>query len=142
MADCSDPAIREAYEEVRKDNVDTNWLLCTYAEGSDKVFALVGKGTGGLDELKEHLNEKFRGFGYLRCTTGDELSVRSKFVFITYCGEKVRLIHRTKLTVHKADILPVIQQVSISVDASTPDELNMEDINARLFKAGGAHYNQ
>ena len=142
MSDCSDPAIREAYEEVRKDDIDTNWLLITYAEGSDKVWTLVGKGNGGLDELKEHLNENFRGFGYLRCTTGDELSVRSKFVFITYCGEKVRLIHRTKLTVHKADILRVIQQVSISVDASTPDELNMEDINARLFKAGGAHYNQ
>ncbi|EAX94047.1 Cofilin/tropomyosin-type actin-binding protein [Trichomonas vaginalis G3] len=141
MSDCSDPAIREAYEEVRKDVVDTNWLLITYAEGSDKVWTLVGKGNGGLDELKEHLNENFRGFGYLRCTTGDELSVRSKFVFITFCGGKVRLIHRTKLTVHKADVLRVIEQVSISVDASSTEELTQDDINARLNKAGGAHYN-
>ena len=140
MSDCSDPAIREAYEEVRNDNNDTNWLLITYAEGSDKVWALLGKGNGGLDELKEHLNEEFRGFGYLRCITGDDLSKRAKFVFITYCGDKVRLIHRTKLTVHKADVLRVIDQVSISVDASTPDELTMDDINARLHKAGGAHY--
>ena len=141
MSDCSDPAIREAYEEVRKDDNETNWMLISYAEGSDKVWSLVGKGEGGLEELKEKLNENFRGFGYLRCITGDDLSKRAKFVFITYCGEKVRLIHRTKLTVHKADVLRVIEQVSISVDASTLDELTEEDIQARLFKAGGAHYN-
>ena len=140
MSDCSDPAIREAYEQVRSDKDETNWFLITYAEGSDKVWALLAKGTGGLDELKEHLNDEFRGFGYLRCTTGDDLSKRSKFVFITYCGEKVRLIHRTKLTVHKADVQRVIDQTSISVDASRPDELTMEDINDRLYKAGGAHY--
>ena len=140
MSDCSDPAIREAYEQIRNDADETNWLLITYAEGSDKTWALLAKGSGGLDELKEHLNDEFRGFGYLRCITGDDLSKRAKFVFITYCGEKVRLIHRTKLTVHKADVLRVIEQVSISVDASNPDELNMDDINARLHKAGGAHY--
>jgi hypothetical protein len=141
MSDCSDPAIREAYEEVRRDDNETNWMLITYAEGSDKVWKLVDKGIGGLEELKDRLSDEFRGFGYLRCVTGDELSKRSKFVFITYCGEKVRLIHRTKLTVHKADVLRVIDQVSISVDASTLDELTEEDIMARLNKAGGAHYN-
>ena len=141
MSDCTDPAIREAYEEIRRDDNETNWMLITYQEGSDKVWSLVGKGTGGLDELKENLHDQFRGFGYLRCITGDDLSVRAKFVFITFCGEKVRLIHRTKLTVHKADVLRVINQVSISVDASTLDDLTQEDIQARLHKAGGAHYN-
>ena len=140
MSDCSDPAIREAYEEVRNDNNDTNWLLITYQEGSDKVWTLVGKGSGGLDELKEHLSEEFRGFGYLRCTTGDDLSKRAKFVFITYCGDKVRIVQRSKLTVHKADVQRVIDQTSISVDANKPEELTMEDINERLYKAGGAHY--
>ena len=140
MSDCSAPEIREAYEDIRNDSTTTDWMLITYAEGSDKVWALLEKGEGGLDALKEKLNPSFRGYGYLRVVAGDELSKRAKFVLIGFVGTEVRQVQRVKMTVHGADVKRVINQYAISVDATTPEELEIENIMASIRKAGGANY--
>jgi hypothetical protein len=58
MSDASAPEIREAYEDVRSDATDTNWLLIGYEQGSGcKRWALIGKGSGGLDELKSYIDQ-------------------------------------------------------------------------------------
>ena len=141
MSDCSAPEIREAYEDVRNDTTPTNWMLISYAEGSDKDWSLVGKGENGLDELKEKLSPSFRGFGYLRVIAGDELSKRAKFVLIGFCGSEVRQIQRVKMTVHGADVKRVLNQYAVSVDATTVEELTDEEIMGQVRKAGGANYN-
>lgn len=46
MADVTDPAIREAYEAVRDDKADTNWLLLTYTTDRGDKLGLAGKGSG------------------------------------------------------------------------------------------------
>jgi len=140
MSDCTAPEIAEAYEDVRNDRTETNWMLITYADGSDNVWTLVGKGEGGLDELKQNLSDDFRGFGYIRVISGDELSRRPKFVLIRYVGKSVSQFKKTKLTVHGGDVMRVLSQYAVSVDADSIDELTIEDIMDRVQKAGGAHY--
>nr|AGM32389.1 cofilin/tropomyosin-type actin-binding protein [Coptotermes formosanus] len=140
MSDASDPAILEAYNDVRNDKTDTDWLAVTYADDSKKKWKLVGKGTGGLEELKGILTEDFRGYGYLRVITGDELSKRAKFVFIRYIGEKVKFLDRATLGVHQADVEKVISEKSINIEASTHGELIYGDIEKRVKIAGGANY--
>jgi len=141
MSDCSSADIRSAYEEVRADSNPVNWMLISYAEGTDNVWALIGKGEGGLDELKEKLSPSFRGFGYLRVISGDELSKRAKFVLINFCGSAIRQVQRVKMTVHGADVKKVLEHYAVQVDVDTPEDLTMEDIMERVRKAGGANYN-
>jgi hypothetical protein len=142
MSDVSSPAIREAYEDVRSDGSDTNWLLLTYEEGSNnKKWTLAGKGSGGLEELKSNINESFLGFGYLRVTSGDELSKRAKFVFIKYLSKGLKMNVKAQLNLHRGDVEKVLSQVSVAVEAETLDELTEVDILDRVSKAGGAHYN-
>ena len=50
-----------------------------------------------------------RGFGYLRVTTGDELSKRAKFVFISWCGNEVGGLKRAKLGTDKASLKQILQ---------------------------------
>lgn len=138
--DLSEPAIHEAYDEVHKEGGATNWMLITYKEGSEKVWTLVGKGSGGLNEMKTHLNENFRGFGYLRCTARDELGNRTKFVFITFCGEKVKFVQRSKLSGHRGDVLGVIKLVSNSCDVNSVEELTPEFIAERLNIRGDVQF--
>ena len=138
MSDCSDPEIMQAYEEVRNDNSPINWMLITYKEGSNQsVWTLHGKGEGGLEELKAAITDKFIGYGYLRVTTGDELSVRSKFVFIKYIAKGTRMNTKAKMNLHRGDVEKVINQISIAIDADSLDELDEDEINARVYKAGG-----
>jgi hypothetical protein len=141
MSDASAPEIREAYEDVRNDATDTNWLLITFEEGSNnKKWALVGKGAGGLEELKASITPDFLGFGYLRVTVGDELSKRPKFVFIKYLSKGLKITVKAQLNITRGDVEKVISQSNVAVEAETLDELAEEDILQRVRKAGGAVY--
>lgn len=46
MADVSDPEIRAAYEAVRDDKAEDNWLLLNYAGDKSDKLVLAGKGAG------------------------------------------------------------------------------------------------
>ena len=141
-SDCSAPEIQEAYEEVRNDNSPINWMLITYKEGTNQtVWTLHGKGEGGLEELKAAIDDKFIGYGYLRVTTGDEMSIRAKFVFIKYISKGTRMNLKAKMNIHRGDVEKVINQISIAYDADCLDELDENEIMERVNKAGGAHYN-
>jgi hypothetical protein len=142
MSDASAPEIREAYEDVRSDATDTNWLLITYEEGSNnKRWALAGKGSGGLDELKSYIGDTFLGFGYLRVIAGDEMSRRAKFVFIKYLSKGLKLNLKALINVHRGDVEKVLSQSNVSIEAEGLEELDEADINDRVKKAGGARYN-
>ena len=141
MSDCSAPEIAEAYQAVRNDNDDTNWMLITYAEGSnDKVWCLAGKGNDGLDGLKALLSDSFIGFGYLRVISGDEMSKRPKFVFIKFVGKQNKLNRKAALNLQRGDVEKVLSQCNVSLEVDTVDELTEEDVMDRVYKAGGAKY--
>jgi hypothetical protein len=54
--------------------------FCISYESENKTkFEFVGKGGGGLDELKGKLGDNFKNLVYLRIQTGDELGKRVKF---------------------------------------------------------------
>ena len=77
-------------------------------EGNSKIV-VKGSGSGGLDELKGSLEDDQVNYGYLRVTSGDSESKRSKFVFISWVGEKVGPLKRAKVSVHKAGVKQVVQ---------------------------------
>ena len=141
MSDCSAPEIAEAYQAVRNDNDETNWMLITYAEGSnDKVWCLAGRGSDGLDGLKALLSDSFIGFGYLRVISGDEMSKRPKFVLIKFVGKQNKLNRKAALNLQRGDVEKVLSQCNVSLEVDTVDELTEEDVMDRVNKAGGAKY--
>lgn len=50
-----------------------------------------------------------RVYGYVRVETGDELSKRAKFAFITWIGESVPALKKAKVSTDKATVKSVIQ---------------------------------
>lgn len=54
-----------AYDDVRNDKTDTNWLLIDYEGNKDKLV-LTATGSGGLEELKKHLVDSNASFAYAR----------------------------------------------------------------------------
>jgi len=138
MADVSDSQLKSTYEDVRSDSSETNWVVYHY-EGASKI-TVKGTGSGGLDELKGILEDDQVHYGYLRVTSGDNESKRSKFVFISWVGERVGPLKRAKVSVHKASVKQIIQSYAIEVHAEKQEELTEDDILARVRKAGGADY--
>ena len=50
-----------------------------------------------------------RVFGYVRVTTGDEMSKRAKFVLVTWVGPNVSPLKRAKMSTDKADLKRIVQ---------------------------------
>jgi len=138
MCDVSNPDLSDAYTEIRKDSNETNWILFGY-EGNTKIV-LQGKGSGGVPELVGNLQDDQCQYGYLRLVTGDQESKRTKFCFVSWCGDQVGALKRAKMSVHKADIKKILKDYAIEVHATTKDELDEEAVMTKARKAGGADY--
>jgi len=141
MADVSDPAIAEAYTDVRSDKSATNWMLVSYEGDKGDKLVLTSTGEGGLKELAEAFDDAQAQFAYTRVNySSDPQSVRNKFVFITWIGPSTRVMRKAKVSVHAADVKQVLRQYAVEVAARERGDLEEEPIVVRLRKAGGASY--
>jgi len=142
MADLSDPRIEEAYLDVRSDKSETNWLLLDYENDRSDKLNVTQKGTGGLAELREVLNDGKASYAYARVTySNDKESSREKFILIVWIGKDCKGLLRTaKISVHAADVKTVLRVYAIEVAAREKDDLKEEPIVLRLRRAGGASY--
>lgn len=66
MSGASSPEILAAYDAVRSDKDPTNWLLISYAGAVGDALKLSATGSGGLDELKEKLDDGQAQYAYAR----------------------------------------------------------------------------
>jgi len=136
MATLDKESIRNAYDDVRNDNSETTWASFKY-EGKQ----IINEDSGSdFEDFKTKFTAEDRGFGYLRVTTGDELSKRAKFVFISWCGNEVGGLKRAKLGTDKASLKQILQNFAIELQLSELHELNLDTISAEARRARGANY--
>ncbi|XP_020790544.1 coactosin-like protein [Boleophthalmus pectinirostris] len=129
-------ACREAYNDVRDDNTETNWVVFKY-DGS-----MIVPGEQGVDyeDFKRLCTDDARIFAFLRITTGDAMSKRAKFTLITWIGECISGLQRAKVSTDKSLVKEVVQTYAKEFLISDPKELEEDYIREELKKAGGANY--
>merc|ERR1711991_70012 len=137
MCDCSDPALADAYEDVRSDASETDWLVAGYEGNSVK---LTGSGSGGIEELASNLVDDQCQYAYLRVISGDEESKRAKFVFLSWGPGGASRLKVAKMSVHKASVKEVVRQFAIEIHCTEREELDAEAIMKEVRLAGGANY--
>lgn len=142
MSGVDAPEVIAAYEAVRSDKEPTNWLLLSYASGVGDKLALTGTGTGGLDELKDKLDDAQAQYAYVRVEyANDSESKRVKFILVVWIGENTKVMRKARVSIESGAVKKVLQHHSIQVDARDKGDLDEKDIVQRLRKAGGADYN-
>ncbi len=60
------------------------------------------------DSFLNEFKDEERLFGFLRVFTGDELSKRAKFAFVTWIGQGVGAIKRAKVSTEKGLVKEVV----------------------------------
>lgn len=142
MSGADSPEIQEAYNKVRDDKDETNWLLISYAAPKGDALTLKATGTGGLEDLKAHLDDSQAQYAYVRVEyANDTESTRVKFALIIWIGERTGVMRKAKVSIQSGGVKKVLHHHSIQVDAHTKSDLDEKDIVVRLRKAGGADYN-
>merc|ERR1719365_536597 len=129
-------AIMEAYNDVMADNNNIEWAAFTF---SDNKLGVAAKGVD-FAEFKSHFGADDRGFGYIKITTGDEMSKRSKFVFCTWVGPNVSVMKKAKMSTDKALLKDIITNLSVELLVESAGEFTLEHFKTEVDKAGGARY--
>jgi len=122
---------------VRSNDNPHNWLLYTYSDSAKNILDFVGSGTGGVEELKTHLNDNKACYGLVRVTDKIDNSVTVKFVFIVWCGEKVPFVKKAQITTHKGSVSKIFGQYHNDIHASNLDEINEGIIMNKVSDASG-----
>ena len=142
MSGADSPEILAAYDKVRDDKDEINWLLISYAAQTGDELALTSTGTGGLAELAEKLDDSQAQYAYARVEyANDKESSRVKFVLIIWIGEGTKVMRKAKVSIQSGEVKRVLHHHSITVDARTKGDVDEDEIVRRLRKAGGADYN-
>ncbi|CAN9498678.1 unnamed protein product [Ophioblennius macclurei] len=136
MTKINKDACREAYNEVRDDSTDTNWVVFTY---EDNMILPAGQGTE-YEDFKKMCTDDARLFAFVRMTTGDAMSKRAKFTLITWIGENINPMQRAKISTDKTLVKDIVQNFAKEFVISEAKELDEEYIRTEVIKAGGANY--
>ncbi|KAH7162090.1 hypothetical protein B0J13DRAFT_1233 [Dactylonectria estremocensis] len=142
MSGLDAPEVAAAYEAVRDDKDDTNWLLISYAAAVGNKLTLTATGKGGISELATHLDDGQVQYGYVRVEyANDKESTRVKFVLAVWIGDNTKVMRKARVSIESGDVKRALAHHSIAITTSDKAELDEGDIVARLRKVGGADYN-
>lgn len=126
-----------AYEDVRNDKSSTKWCCLKYNETGSLDCDSCGE---EFDELRSKLGDDERVFAFLRVATGDELSKRAKFVFLTWTGQDVSAMKKAKMSTEKAFVKNVWSNFAVEMNFEDLKDFVEDTIIADVMKAGGANY--
>eukprot|EP00761_Pharyngomonas_kirbyi_P003536 gb/GECH01003540.1/.p1 GENE.gb/GECH01003540.1/~~gb/GECH01003540.1/.p1 ORF type:complete len:148 (+),score=42.30 gb/GECH01003540.1/:1-444(+) len=131
---------KSAWEEVRDDKSETNWMLVGYGDKKEDIV-LSGKGTGGYNEFVDRLKQADGEvlYGGFRCDAVDDESIRPKFVFVSWIGPNVKPLQRARVSTHKPGVTSNLRGYHVEVSASEVDELGQDEIIKKLDSSTGAH---
>jgi hypothetical protein len=137
---------KAAIAEMCERGTATNWLLFEYEQERRSEVRFVGKGAGGLDELRALLPRDGLRFALFAVLTGtadagaDSAKYdAAKYVFLTWIGQDVPPgIAKARASTdgpQLADILRHEAHVSlVMAQATTPDELSYDDAAGKVMQ--------
>jgi hypothetical protein len=115
-----DPAIQEAYEQLRKDDSGINYLLVGYSGNTSLV--LQKKGGGGVAECVAALADDQCQYGCVRVSfVAADNTKRTKFATFSWAGPNSSVLRRGKMSVHKSSFKGVCKDAAVDI-AVTPEE--------------------
>lgn len=114
--------------DVRNDDTDTNWVLATYEDPNAPKIVLLAKGSGGIPEMRGHLNPQNVAYGLVRKNEKIDDSIAVKFAYIRWVGDKIPVMQKAKLGTHAGDVNAFFSPTHTSLDAPDLDEINDENI--------------
>ncbi|KAK3782239.1 hypothetical protein RRG08_048697 [Elysia crispata] len=129
-------AIVPLYEAVRDDANELTWLTIKREEQS---LVVDSSGTEYVD-LLNCLTPNECKYAYVRVTTGDEMSKRAKFAFISWAAPEAPTMKKAKLSVDKTVLKNVIKSFAVEVQADERRDVSLESVSDALRRAGGANY--
>ncbi|KAM9952279.1 hypothetical protein ACTFIT_002973 [Dictyostelium discoideum] len=119
----------ELIEQVKTSSDPINWMLIGYED--KERLGLVGKGTGGLQELVSHLKDQNVNYGIVATTDVIDGIVQPKHAQITFVGVSVSPMVKGRLTTHRGKIDEFFSPIHVSLFSENPSQDLTDEILAQ-----------
>eukprot|EP01088_Endostelium_zonatum_P017632 TRINITY_DN52_c0_g1_i1.p1 TRINITY_DN52_c0_g1~~TRINITY_DN52_c0_g1_i1.p1 ORF type:complete len:386 (-),score=126.90 TRINITY_DN52_c0_g1_i1:105-1262(-) len=134
--DVSDPALMQAFEDVRNEKTPTNWVLYSYVPRSNEKIRVHHTGTGtSLTDMTDNMSEGSIHYGFFRY----DVNGTHKFVFISWCGENVIGMQRGLYNAHSTFMTKFLHGYHVQINARSEEDLDEAAILTKLKAAAGSH---
>ena len=85
---------------------------------------MIASGEGKWEDFETHYKEDAAVLVYWRCEMGDNVSKRSKFVLLKWCGPKMKTVQRvTSMTTGK-DVEKYLGYLHVVLEGTNPVDFN------------------
>ncbi|CAK8990382.1 unnamed protein product [Durusdinium trenchii] len=101
---------------------------------SSAEASLLAAGTGGVEELCEHLADDTVAWALLRWEVGSGTFVRSKLVAIHFNGEEVPAVRRGRLNARSGEVLAMLGKAHATLEVKRKEDLHLDFMCERLMK--------
>jgi len=125
-------SILDAIKDVRADDTPTNWVLVGFADGGSDTLTLLGKGTGGVNELKALLKDDEVQYGLVRLMDQIDNSATVKFIFIHFVGEQVKYTRKARIGIHIGKVTEIFTPHHNELTISKLDDISEEIIVKKI----------
>jgi len=130
-------AILDGIKSVHSDNSGVNWCLVTYTAPKTNHIKFHASGSGGLDELRQHLKDTVIMYGIIRKVEKIDDTEAVKFCFIDWRGENINRMQRASLGVHSGAITALFRPYHVDVQCADASELSDDIIMKKIKFASG-----
>eukprot|EP00127_Corallochytrium_limacisporum_P001576 Clim_evm29s66 gene=Clim_evmTU29s66 len=128
-------AFKAATQDVRNDASETTWVVAGHKDMDPNSLQIVASGTGGAEEIKEHLNETQIQYVLVRIKETVDMSETVKFVYVYFAGENVPFVKRGRLGVVKGSVDKYFEPNHVAYTITESSELTDEDLAKRVAEA-------
>jgi len=107
-------------------------------EGSDSnTIVLLGRGNGGVEELKGHLNDNTIAYGLVRKMEQIDDTQATKFAFIKFQGDNIPRMQKARIGTHMGKITEFFHPFHVTLDVTQPSELSDDIVLQTIKNASG-----
>jgi len=125
---------QEAMGLVRNSK-DINWLLASYTQKN--TLALIGSGSGGLDELLSKLEEDNVDFGLIRVSITRDNHPETRFAFLKWQPDSIKPMKKAEINTRSSAISAIFSPFHCEFFISKKDEISEQILQDAVLSVTG-----
>ena len=100
-------------------------MIFGYCQGQNKILTVLGAGNGGLQEMRQHLDDSQVMFAFLQLE-------EKMFAFIQWCPEGASGVSRARAAIHRSFVTSCLGSISVDILASRLDDVTPAKVHEEL----------
>eukprot|EP00029_Vermamoeba_vermiformis_P013149 TRINITY_DN806_c0_g1_i1.p1 TRINITY_DN806_c0_g1~~TRINITY_DN806_c0_g1_i1.p1 ORF type:complete len:142 (+),score=58.41 TRINITY_DN806_c0_g1_i1:47-472(+) len=138
MAEWKDEqVVKKAIAETFTLNAHAGWILVGYS--GDNALVFQGKGSGGVEELKQHLKPNEVQYAIVRIGDKKDVATTTRDILLSWWGPEHSKIKSAKKKTHHGDVKRVLTHAHAEIEVINLANLNEDNVRDRSNPLSGSH---